>query len=617
MSAHAELPGGFLAEDGPAWRRIRRHAVPGWMIERATGHRLAGDWRSACAAAAVDVRFDLPGLAARHGAPVAEAVEEDLRHLAPDLVRWHLPRVLGGRTTIEPDVRVLLARYGAGADAPVLSVATGPMIDGPQRLQLHCTPVHPAELGRIHSGAVNQPRTEDWTALRPLWDARHTAALRDRHTGGADRLPFFRPDGTPLPPGELPTADPGAADPAGHAEWVALLHARGEYAEAYGAAGVERDLTTPEEVPRYGRVADPETVMGSSALDLTRLGAEVHRLAATGAGERFRLPVHWRGNLLVETAGSGPGDRVRARVAGWDELKDVPRLSLFAWKRLPDLELVRTGRITPGELHPLVAAALFPQSGPAAGPPGPAQAGPVRVRCRGEWHEVHSRGGVLDLLPHSAEEQQRERAMRAFGGAIQGCFAVQQIWTTGEGRLPRALRAQRRELFLRAQHGDTPGVVALLDAGTDPRVRDARGYTLLHQLHLLDHGALLPRLLAAGLDLEARTKSGLTPLQIAVQFGGSADLVRAFLAAGSRIDVLDEADLSLGQVIRRYKRTDLRFLRRRVEEEFPDIGSEWFDEYMEERESDEGDDEAHDVGSLWFGMEEPRFDEPYDEEDGA
>ncbi|MEV0411576.1 ankyrin repeat domain-containing protein [Streptomyces sp. NPDC050448] len=596
MSARTELPGGFLEEDGPAWQRIRRYAVPGWMIERATGHRLAGDWRAACAAAAVDIRFDLPRLAARHGAPVAEAVEEDLRHLAPDLVRWHLPRVLGGRTTIDPDVRVLLARYGADADAdaPVLSVTTGPMIDGPQRLLLHCAPVDPAEHSRVYFG-VNQLRAEDWTAARPLWDARHTAALRERHTGGAGRLPFFRPDGTPLPPAELPTADPGAADPAGHAEWVALLHARGEFAEAYEAAGIERDLTVPEESGAYGRPMDPERLMASSSADLTRLGPEVRRLAEAGAGERFRMAVDWRGSLLVERVGSGPDGRLRARAITRDETKEVARLPLFAWKRLPDLELVRTGRITPRELHPLVAEALFPAAGPAVGPPGPAEAKPVRVRCRGEWHEVRSQGGVLDLLPHSREEQQRERAMRAFGGAIEGCFAVQQIWTTGEGRLPRALRAEQRDLFLRAQHGDTPGVGALLDAGMDPRIRDARGYTLLHLLHLLDHEALLPRLLAAGLDLEAQAKSGHTPLQIAVQYGGSADLVRAFVEAGSRIDVTDDSELSLAQVVRRYKRTDLAFLRGRVEEEFPDIGSEWFDEYMDERESDEEHEDDEDA----------------------
>ncbi|MFE5539824.1 ankyrin repeat domain-containing protein [Streptomyces sp. NPDC056492] len=583
------LPGGFRTEDGPAWQRIRRFAVPGWMIERATAHRLPGDWRAACAAAAVDVVLDLPGLAARHGAPVAEAVEEDLRHLAPDLVRWHLPRVLGGRTTLDPDVRVLLARYGSGADAPVLSVTTGSMIEGPQRLRLDCGPLAPRR--RTHSLAP-QPRAEDWTAARPLWDARHTAELRERLGGGAGRLPFLAPDGTPLPPDELPASDPGAADPAARAEWITLLDVRGESEAAYGAAGLERGETAPSPSSHgYGRAIDPAAFLLSAGIDLTRLAPELRRLAAAGAGERWLIGSYYRFALL-EPAGPDPADRIRVRVVERDEAKGVPLLPRFAWKRQPDLELVRTGRITPSELHPLVSAALFPGAGPADGPPGPAEAKPVRVRCGGEWHQVRSRGGVLDLLPHSREEQQRERAMRAFGGAIQGCFAVQQIWTTGEGRLPRALREERRELFLRVQHGDTPGVVALLDAGTDPRVRDGRGRTLLHELHLLDHEELLPRLLAAGLDLEARTKTGITPLQIAVQCGGSAELVRAYLRAGSRIDVIDDAELSLAQVARRYRRTDLAFLRSRVEEEFPGIGSEWFDEYMEEREAEEEDGDA-------------------------
>ncbi|MFE3288783.1 ankyrin repeat domain-containing protein, partial [Streptomyces sp. NPDC059233] len=189
------------------------------------------------------------------------------------------------------------------------------------------------------------------------------------------------------------------------------------------------------------------------------------------------------------------------------------------------------------------------------------------------------------------EEQQRERAMRAFGGAVSGCFAVQQTWATGEGRLPRALQAQRRELFLRVQHGDTPGVTALLDAGVDPRIRDARGRGLLHSLHLLDHEVLLPRLLKAGLDLEARDTNRRTPLLSAVHWGGSADLVRALVAAGSRIDVTEEMDLSLSQEIRRYKRKDLAFLGERVDAEFPDIGADWFDEHMEYREEDEEDED--------------------------
>ncbi|MFC9293700.1 ankyrin repeat domain-containing protein [Streptomyces sp. NPDC057011] len=550
---NAELHGGFRREDGPAWQRIRRYAVPGWMIEQATAHRLAGDWRAACATAAVDVGFELPELEARYGAAVAEAVAEDLRHLAPELLRWHLPRLLGGRTTIAPDLRILLASYG-GPGGPTLSVTTPLMTEGPQRLRLHCAPVV-AKKWNVYTG--HGFVSEDWTAARPFWDARCASELGARF-----------------------------ADPDGLAERIAALRAGGHTVEAYAAAGIECDLTVPTPQP-YERPADPEALLGRMPIDLSRLVPEVARLVAAGAADRYRISASWRSYLLLEHAGPGG---LRARIIEQAEALAVPPLPRYAWQRLPDLELVRSGRITPRELHPLVAAALFPDAGPAVGPPGPDTGGPVRVRCRGGWHEVRSRGGVLDV-PHTPEEQQRERAMRAFGGAVSGCFAVQQTWTTGEGRLPRALRAQRHDLFLRAQHGDTPGVTALLDAGVDPRVRDARGRGLLHALHLLDHEVLLPRLLAAGLDLEARDKAERTPLLSAVHWGGSADLVRALLAAGARIDVIDEMELSLSQEIRRYKRTDLAFLRERVDEEFPDIGADWFDEHMEYREDDEDDED--------------------------
>ncbi|MBT2545351.1 ankyrin repeat domain-containing protein [Streptomyces sp. ISL-44] len=548
----AALHGGFRPEDGPAWQRIRRYAVPGWMIEQATVHRLAGDWREACAAAAVDLAFEPSQLGARYGAEVAGAVAEDLRHLAPDLLRWHLPRLLGGRTSIEPDLRVLLASYG-GPGGPTLSVTTPFTSESSQRLRLHCAPVAAEKNGNRHTRSRLVP--EDWTAMRPFWDARCASELGARFAG---------PDGL--------------------AERIERLRSRGDTVEAYAAAGIECDLTvsTPQ---RYQRPADPLALLGLMPADLTRLVPEVARLVAAGPAEGYRIWGAWSPAVLLEPAGP---DRLRARVIERAEVGAVPPLPRYAWQRLPDLELVRTGRITPRELHPLVAAALFPDAGQAVGPPGPDTGKAVRVRCRGAWHEVRSRGGVLDV-PHTPEEQQRERAMRAFGGAVSGCFAVQQTWTTGEGRLPRALRAQQRELFLRVQHGDTPAVVALLDAGVDPRIRDARGRGLLHELHLLDHEVLLPRLLAAGLDLEARDKHERTPLHCAVHGGGSADLVRALLAAGSRIDVVDEMELSLSQEIRRYKRTDLTFLRQRVDEEFPGIGADWFDEHMDEDE-DEDDD---------------------------
>ncbi|WP_185910879.1 ankyrin repeat domain-containing protein [Streptomyces sp. WAC07149] len=587
-NARTAPPGGIPPEDAAAWQRIRRYAVPAHMIERATAHRLAGDWRAACAAAGTETTVDLTALAAAHGADVAAAVAEDLRHFAPDLLRWHLPRVLGGRTVVAPNRRVVLARYGSGPDAPQLYVTTRAMVDGPQRLRLHCAPVDPHARRHSYASWV----VEDWTRARWFWDARHTAELR-AVAGPADRIPFFHPDGTPLREDEVPTADPGPADPAGQAEWAAVLQWRGESTEAFAAAGIALDLTLP---PNAYRWSDAVAALKGATLDPALLAAGVRRLAAAGAGDRFEFAPHWRCLLLVELA---PDGALRARLVDSSEVRGVPRLPDHAWRPLPDLHLVRTGRTAPRELHPLVTAALFPAAGPAAGPPGPAAPRTVRVRCVGEWHEVRSRGGVLDV-PHSAEEQQRERALRAFGGDVAGCFAVREAWASGEGRLPRALRAERRELFERVQHGDTPGVLALLDAGLDPRVRNGRGQGLLHLLPFVRHEELLPRLLEAGLGLEEQDDFERTPLQSAVQNGGTASLVRALLAASARTDVTDNMELSLGQVVSRYKRADLAFLKELVEERHPGINFEEYDEFLAER-AEWGDFEDDDYEEDGYG----------------
>src|SRR5687768_14612371 len=87
------------------WLRIRRHAVPPSMIANATAAREAGDWRGACAATRVDVEFDLVAVERQYGRAAAGAIEEDLHHFAPDLLRWHLPRY-EGRTALAPSTRV-------------------------------------------------------------------------------------------------------------------------------------------------------------------------------------------------------------------------------------------------------------------------------------------------------------------------------------------------------------------------------------------------------------------------------------------------------------------------------------------------------------------------------
>ncbi|MEV7791335.1 ankyrin repeat domain-containing protein [Streptomyces sp. NPDC087512] len=592
MSAVPGLPC-FPPEEAASRRRIRRYAVSRRTIERAAERRAAGDWRGACAVAGVDVAVDLAQVAEDCGREVAAALEDDLRHLVPDLLHWHLPRVLGGWTTLDTARTVVLARYRpveAGErplSTPYLHVTTPAMREGPQRVTLRFRTV--ADEG---AAGVFGPLVEDWRYARHLWDARRTAELRER-CGGTDRAPFFHPDGRPRGADELPTADPGPGDAAARAEWLTLLHQRGEVPAALAAAGIEADLTPPRAPAWYE--ADPEAFLGRLALHHTGLEPVVRGLADAGVADSFLIAGDWRMNVLLEPAGTG----LRLRAVGRKDVKGVPFLPEALWRRLPDLDLLRAGGVEPAHLHPLVREALFPAlqvPEGAGGPPGPAAPAPVRVRCRGEWHEVGFRAGGLLQMPHSDEEQRRELALRAFGGAVAGCFAVQQTWASGSGRLPKALRAQMRDLFLRAQHGDTDGVLELLDAGMDPRVRDGAGRTLLHVLHLLDHEPLLPRLLAAGTDLEARDHRGRTPLFVAVNDGGSRALVEAFLAAGARIDVADEAELSIAQLIRRYKRRDLAFLRDRVRERHPGLGADWWDEMMDENEQDDDqyDDEGQD-----------------------
>ncbi|GGY98374.1 ankyrin repeat domain-containing protein [Streptomyces nitrosporeus] len=576
--------GNLTPEERANLLRVRRYAVPRWMIERATGRRLAGDWRGALAAARVRVAFDPAEVAGAYGAAVAGALTADLHHLVPDLVRWHLPRVMGGRSTIATGRTVVLAGYGDGPGAglprsPYLYVVTPAMQDGPQRLVLCFGPV----AGSTPSGTL-PASADDWRPLRHLWDARCTAGLRAAATGGAaGRIPFLDDAGAPYS-----HRDPGAPtdDAAARSERVTLLFQDTGTAEAFAEAGVEWDPEPPVTKRRWQSV-DPGSVIRHLAPDIPRLEWSVRRWTAVTGTDRFRIGAHWSAHVLLELTDHANGGRLRVRTVAKEAAEGLPCLPGPAWQPLPDLRLLRAGALPARWLHPLVAGALFPRLEGPFGAPGPTPPAPVRVRCRGEWHEVVLRDGVL-RSPHSEEERQREAAMRAFGGAVAGCFAAEHALTSGTGRPPKALRAQRRELFLRAQHGDTPGVLEMLDTGMDVRVRGGGRRGLLHLLPLLDHEVLLPRLLAAGLDLEARDHRHRTPLAAAVGEGGSPALVRALLGAGARIDVVDQSDHSLDQLIRAYRRSDLGFLRERVEREHPGIGADWFEEWH-----DADDDEGH------------------------
>ncbi|MCR3749346.1 hypothetical protein [Lentzea californiensis] len=164
------------------WSHVREFAVPASMIESATARRLAGDWSGACAAARVDVDFTLRALSRTHGKQFADLVRADLRHLTPDLLRWHFPRIRPDGV-LRPGLTVSLARYRPpdGGDEVHLVARTPPAWAGAgQRISIALWERSGALSG---AGGHPHPRPDRRFRLdlhRHLWDARRTSELRER-----------------------------------------------------------------------------------------------------------------------------------------------------------------------------------------------------------------------------------------------------------------------------------------------------------------------------------------------------------------------------------------------------------------------------------------------------
>jgi hypothetical protein len=433
-------------EDSPFsfWPRVREFAVPASVIETATARRRASDWAGACAAAGVDVDLDLRTLAIAHGREFVSRLRRDLRHLAPDLLRWHLPRIAPDGL-LRPGLTVALARYdgvGRGGRPVWLVVRTPPFwADAGQRISLTLWEGFRADghgTGPGHPHPHPHPSRRFRLDLhRHLWDARRTDELPTRSGATATASSSARPPDEPeddlqsrltLPPGAVPDGRTAAVD-----RWAA-----------------EADILLRAEGRLGGAV-------------LVRLAGR-HRLILETDGDGDGDGDGGAGTplLRVSPAGGGAGAVASSRTG-----PALPVLPDAATWTPPDLELLRAGAIDADRLHPLVAAALIPEQRPtyraeAADRPGQ----PRFVECRGARHRIGLVDGVLVPLDHDPAELRREELLVALSGTPLPCLrAVDEAH-----RRPDCLTGVRERLV----HGDIAGALAVVEGllGPEALLRD-------------------------------------------------------------------------------------------------------------------------------------------------
>ncbi|MFF3559205.1 hypothetical protein ACFYXS_04085 [Streptomyces sp. NPDC002574] len=416
------------------WLRVREYAVPPSMIETATFRRRAGDWAGACAAAGVDVDLHLRALARTHGTQLAARVRADLRHLAPDLLRWHMPRVAPDGL-LRPGLTIALARYQDGGRSVHLVVRTPPAwADAGQRISLALW-----DGTRGAAGAHPHPRPHRRFRLdlhRHLWDARRADELRTRSGAGGP------PADDPPPP------DPRWAVGRWPAEAGIVLRAEGRHSGTVLVRLGARDRLLVN-------VADPAATGDGGAhrlpvlpdaatwvppdLELLRAGAitagRLHPLVAAAlvpghAPPATRRPPHPAGQpRIVECRGAlhriGQVDGVLVPLDhGPDEIRREELLAALTGTPLPCLQAIDEAHRRPDCLpgvrerldHGDTAGALAVVEG-LLGPEAVLRDGPLRdeLETAAERRIVHGlfRAGLADPGPRRAPDRRPSRDRRS------------------------------------------------------------------------------------------------------------------------------------------------------------------------------------------------------------
>lgn len=473
------------------------------MIEAAATRRAVGDWRAACAAADVDVFFNPDSVRRLHGAEAAESLVADLCSLAPDLLRWHLPRRGHGSGRLLEGLLIPLADYSDAGTRLVLAAATpGFALAAGERIVLTllegrgrggraaADPATSAVLDAVHRRSAER---YDLRRYRMFWDAACAPRLHALCTGEA--------------------AGDGA---------ILAMQDEGRAVEAWTAAGWDVTFGTAA-VPAAGAVTVTAPERQRLARWLAALPANLPGLARR-SGEA--LPgadqaVIRCGNGTLVLSGFADAGRLRAEVVPPRHARalraETPVVPDAVWTRPVDADLLRLGVLAAHELHPLVASALRgdEEAEPAA-PSGEwrynttlgieaqyadtldSRQPVVLVRCGEDLHRVARLDGRWQALDHH-DHAVREMLLGRLGGPMNPCRTAARHLGDGRhvielvGRLLEHGRAAEATSLLR-EHADTmtaPEQYLLPDGGTVGQALDLLRQNTL-RLQMVRTGAASP-----------------------------------------------------------------------------------------------------------------------------
>lgn len=394
----------------------RRFGIPPTLIAAATRRRTSGDWRGACAAADVEVQVDLNAVLTRHGADITASLLGDLRTLAPDLLRWHFPRASHGSGRLLSGLVVPLARYphqgggGRRGGSALTLVAATPdyALAAGERIVL--TTMAPR---RAAVSAKDSLQRYSFADQRMFWDSSCAGGLVD-----------------------LCATRRGA-------QQITGLQDAGQVFEAWTAAGF---------TPIASSSASLNHRFAGVPVNLPGLAGRV-RASLPGVGA---AAIRFGGGAIVLRGLDGcEGSPTSAQVVPSQVARPLPTVPDAVWMRPVDVDLLRFDLLRPDELHPLVAAALVPET-TAAEPASPQAAATrltddwlyrdvpratssavlpdgaaeVRVQCGPDLHRIVQRDRRWQVVDHQSVET-RESLVTLLGGPMNPCFSAAHYLNTG------------------------------------------------------------------------------------------------------------------------------------------------------------------------------------------